>query len=152
VLKLKIWVDADACPGPIRDIVLKAAKRRAIETIFVANKLLQLPELANLAFILVKQGPDVVDGYIVEHAQANDLVITQDILLAGLLVPKSITVITPRGTLYTVDNINESTATRNLLQDLRDVGSISGGPRPFDDKVKRQFAQHFDAALQRLSK
>jgi uncharacterized protein YaiI (UPF0178 family) len=149
---LKIWVDADACPGPIRDIILKAAKRRSIETIFVANKALHLPELANLAFVLVKQGPDVVDGYIVEHAQANDLVITQDILLAAILVPKSITVITPRGTLYTVDNFHESTATRNLLQDLRDVGSISGGPRPFDDKVKRQFAQHFDAALQRLSK
>ena len=149
---MKIWIDADACPGPIRDIVLKAAKRRSIETIFVANKLLQLPELANLVFVLVKQGPDIVDAYIVEHAQANDLVITQDILLAALLVPKSITVITPRGTLYTEDNIKESTATRNLLQDLRDVGSISGGPRPFDDKVKRQFAQHFDAALQRLSK
>ncbi len=149
---MKIWVDADACPGPIRDIVIKAAKRRDIKTIFVANKVLQLPALGNLSFILVKLGPDVVDGYIVEHAEANDLVITQDILLAALLVPKSITVITPRGTLYTVDNINESIATRNLMQDLRDVGSISGGPRPFDNKVKQQFAQHFDAALQKLAK
>ncbi len=149
---MKIWVDADACPGPIRDIVIKASKRLAIETIFVANKLLQLPALANLSFVQVALGPDVVDAYIVDHAQANDLVITQDILLAALLVPKSITVITPRGTLYTVDNINESIATRNLMQDLRDVGSISGGPRPFDDKVKRQFAQHFDAALQKLAK
>lgn len=149
---MKIWVDADACPGPIRDIILKAAKRRSCQTIFVANKLLHLPELAIVSFVQVKPGPDVVDAYIVEHAQVNDLVITQDILLAAHLVPKSITVITPRGILYTVDNINESKATRNLMQDLRDVGSISGGPRPFDDKVKRQFAQHFDAALQRLSR
>jgi uncharacterized protein YaiI (UPF0178 family) len=144
---LKIWIDADACPGPIRDIILKAAKRLAIETIFVANKVLKLPDLANVITVLVKQGPDVVDAYIVENAQANDLVVTQDILLAAQLVPRAITVITPRGTLYTADNINESLATRNLMQELRDTGSITSRTGPFDDKVKRLFARHFDAEL-----
>jgi uncharacterized protein YaiI (UPF0178 family) len=149
---VKVWVDADACPGQIRDIIVRAVHRKAIATLFVANKPLTLPESPHLSSILVAQGPDVADTYIAEHASAGDLVVTQDIPLAAQLVPKKVVVISPRGELYNEDNIHDCLARRDLLQSLRDVGTISGGPRPFDDKLKREFSNHFDAALQRLSR
>lgn len=147
---MQIWVDADACPGPVRDIIVRAAVRLAISTVFVANKPLCLPESPYVSAVQVALGPDVVDAYIVEHASAMDLVVTQDIPLAALLVPRDITVITPRGTLYTPDNIAEALSQRDLLQGLRDAGEMLSGPRPFDERLKRQFANHFDAELNRL--
>ncbi|MBY0357513.1 MAG: YaiI/YqxD family protein [Candidatus Obscuribacterales bacterium] len=145
-----LWIDADACPQQIRDIVLRAINRLHVQTIFVANKPLYLPPMNNLSFIQVKPGPDVADAYILEHATAGDFVITQDIPLAAELVPKNISVLSPRGDLYTADNIADNLARRNLLQDLRDQGEVLGGPRPFDEKIKRQFANHFDAELNKL--
>jgi uncharacterized protein len=147
---LKIWVDADACPGPIRDIVLRAAIRLSISTIFVANKVLTLPNSPYISLIQVEQGPDVVDAYIVAHSEPGDLVVTQDIPLAADLVHRDVTVLSPRGDSFNSDNIGDRLASRNLMHDLRDTGEITGGPRPFDDKVKRLFANLFDAELQRL--
>lgn len=151
-LVMKIWVDADACPGPVREIILRAANRLVIQTIFVANKSLFLPQAPHLSFVQVPLGPDVVDQHIVEHAQSGDLVITQDIPLAALLVPQGIIVISPHGTLFTDNNIGEWLASRNLMTDLRDIGLMTGGPKPFGEKEKRAFANAFDQALTRLSK
>lgn len=147
---MKIWIDADACPGPIREIIVRAAIRLGIHAVFVANKALLLPTSPLLSSVQVSLGPDIVDHYLVEQAQPFDLVITQDIPLAARLVAQTVSVITPRGQLYDQNNINEALANRDLLTELRDTGSIQGGPRPFDEKAKRRFANNFDAELSRL--
>jgi uncharacterized protein YaiI (UPF0178 family) len=149
---MKIWVDADACPGAVRDIVIRAANRRAIDTAFIANKPLFVPQAPHLSFIQVSLGPDVVDQHIIEQAQCGDLVITQDIPLAATLVAQGIVVISPHGTLFSESNIGERLASRNLMSDLRDFGLVTGGPRPFGEKEKRAFANAFDQALTRLLK
>jgi uncharacterized protein len=125
---MKIWVDADACPVPIKDIVCAAANRRSVETIFVANKPLLLASSPFLKLIQVENKPDAADSYIIEHVDQHDLVITQDILLAHNLVATAVTVIDPRGRKYTEDNIGEIVSTRNLMHSLRDGGEVSGGP------------------------
>ena len=147
---MKIWVDADACPGAVREIVLKAANRLVVHTTFVANKALFLPQAEPLHFVQVSAGPDVVDFYIIEQATAGDLVITQDIPLAAQLVNQGVVVISPHGTLFTDGNIADRLASRNLMSDLRDTGMITGGPKPFGEKEKRAFANAFDQALTRL--
>ncbi len=147
---MKIWVDADACPGAVREIVLKAANRLVVHTTFVANKALFLPQAEHLYFVQVPAGPDVVDGYIIEQAITGDLVITQDIPLAAELVNQGVVVISPHGTLFTDGNIGDRLASRNLMSDLRDTGMITGGPKPFGEKEKRAFANAFDQALTRL--
>lgn len=145
-----IWVDADACPGPVRDIIQRAAHRLGVKTIFVANKPLYHSPNELVSFIQVEQGPDVVDAYIVAQAKAGDFTITQDIPLAAQLIKNGVSALSPRGDLFTEDNIADTLSRRNLLHDLRDQGEITGGPRPFDEKTKRQFANHFDAELRRL--
>jgi len=147
---VKVWVDADAVPNQIKDLIVRAVHRRAVETVFVANKQIMLADSPYLTSVQVSQGADVADEYIAEKAQSGDIVVTQDIPLAAKLVPNGVVVISPRGDLFTEDNINESLAGRDLMQSLRDTGTISGGPRPFDEKHKRAFANHFDAALHRL--
>ncbi len=109
-----------------------------------------MPESPLISVVLVEQGPDVADAYIVENAKANDLVVTQDIPLAAQLVPIGVSVISPRGDHYTEANISEHLSWRDLMTELRDAGSVGGGPKPFDDKVKRAFSNHFDAELNRL--
>jgi uncharacterized protein len=146
---MKVWVDADAVPNQIKDLIIRAVHRRAVETVFVANKQIMLADSPYLTSVQVCHGSDVADEYIAEKAQSGDIVVTQDIPLAAKLVPKGVVVISPRGDLFTEDNINESLAGRDLMQSLRDTGTISGGPRPFDEKHKRAFANHFDAALHR---
>jgi uncharacterized protein YaiI (UPF0178 family) len=147
---MRIWVDADACPGAIKEIIIKAANRLSVETVFVANKLISLPSSPYLLFVRVALGPDVVDQHIVAQAQPGDLVITQDIPLAAQLVPLGIVTMSPHGTLFSPNNIGERLAVRNFLQDMRDTGQITGGPKPFGEKEKRQFANTFDQSLCRL--
>jgi uncharacterized protein YaiI (UPF0178 family) len=147
---MKIWVDADACPGPVKDIVCAAANRRSVETIFVANKQLLLASSEYLKLVQVKNEPDAADSYIIEHADRHDLVITQDILLARNLVASGVAVIDPRGRKYTEDNIGEIVSTRNLMQSLRDGGEVSGGPKSFGNKEKQAFAAAFDQELSKL--
>lgn len=147
---MKIWVDADACPAPVKEIVSAAANRRSVEAIFVANKPLWVGSSPFLKCIQVENRPDAADLYIVEHVDQQDLVITQDILLAQNLVASEVSVIDPRGRKYTEDNIGEIVSTRNLMQSLRDGGEISGGPKPFGNKEKQAFASVFDKELSRL--
>jgi uncharacterized protein YaiI (UPF0178 family) len=147
---MKIWVDADACPGAVKDIVITAAHKRSVETTFVANKMITVPASPLFSFVQVDMSPDAADRLIVERAVKGDLVITQDIPLAHDLIQNSVTVINPRGETFTPDNIGERLSIRNLLQDVRDTGEITGGPKPFGEKEKRAFASTFDRELTRL--
>lgn len=149
---VKIWVDADACPVAVRDIISRAAHRRGIETVFVANKALPVMQSPRISFVEVDDSPDAADGFIAENAQSTDLVVTQDIPLAHILVSKNIMVLSPRGVTFAPENIGERISVRNLMQDLRDSGESTGGPRPFGDKERRAFASAFDRALTRLLK
>jgi uncharacterized protein YaiI (UPF0178 family) len=143
-----LWVDADACPGAVTEMILRAAFRHQFRTVFVANKALHLPQTDFIEFVLVAKGADIADAYINENAQSGDFVITQDIPLAAQLVPQQIIVMSPYGTAFTADNIAERLSVRNWLTDLRSEGITTGGPKPFEAKQKREFANTFDRLLQ----
>ena len=147
---MNIWVDADACPSEIKDIIIKAAHKRCIETVFVSNKIISIPQSPFISTVKVSQGPDVADEYIAESAKDNDLVITQDIPLAAILVPKRIVVISVHGVLFTHANIGERLSVRNFMSELRDTGIQTNGPRPFSNKDKQKFANTFDQQLVKL--
>ncbi|MBS1991745.1 MAG: YaiI/YqxD family protein [Cyanobacteria bacterium SZAS LIN-3] len=149
---MKIWVDADAAPGAVKDIVMAAAVKRAVEAIFVANKKLTFPESPLIKFIQVEVSPDAADYLIAADAVIGDLVITQDIPLAHALVTKGVVTISPRGVVFTPDNIGERLSVRDLMQGLRDTGEMTGGPKQFGDKEKRAFASAFDRELTRLQR
>ena len=144
---MKIWVDADACPGAIKEIIIKAAESRSVITIFVANKPIYLRASPYLKAIQVEHGADVADQYIAEQVEAGDMAISQDIPLASLLVPKGVVVISPHGTLFTPNNIGERLSIRNFLQDIRDGGGHTSGPKPFSPQDKQRFANTFDQQL-----
>jgi uncharacterized protein YaiI (UPF0178 family) len=145
-----IFVDADACPVRIRDLIAKAAHRRKVEAVFVANKPVLLLQSAFLSCVQVPPDPDAADAYIEERAKAGDLVVTQDIPLAASLCKKAIGVITPRGLVITDDNVADLLSRRDLMTELRDVGQASTRTPPLNETVIRNFASAFDAALQRL--
>jgi uncharacterized protein YaiI (UPF0178 family) len=145
---LKIWIDADAAPFEVKDIVYRAARRLNVETILVANQSLGLPPNAPMVrAILVREGANMADRYIAEHAASGDLAITADIPLASDLVAKNVSVIDPRGELLTPDNIASRLSVRNFLDDLRGAGQVLQGNRPYDDRHKRAFAAIFDRTL-----
>lgn len=153
-MPLTIWVDADACPAVIKEIILRASERTRVPVVFVANKQLRLPPSRGAAApmaqaVRVAAGPDVADSHIVQRSAPGDIVVTQDIPLASLLVPKGVVAIDPRGALYNEENIAERLSVRDLMQGLRDTGEITGGPRAFDAKAKQRFASTFDACLTR---
>ena len=147
---MQIWIDADACPGAVRDIVIKAAVRLKIKIIFVANRALILPASAFVGVVKVADGPDKADEYIIENAVVGDLVVSQDIPLSHSLVTAGIVVIDPRGKVHTEDNIGERLSARDLFQELRDIGELKGGPQPFGSKEKMAFASSFDRELTKL--
>ncbi|MEI7474491.1 MAG: YaiI/YqxD family protein [bacterium] len=149
---MNIWIDADACPAEIRDIIIKAAHKRAISAIFVSNKLMAIPESPYLSFIKVEQGADVADQYIAENVSSKDLVITQDIPLAAIIVPMGAVVISFHGDLFTESNIGERLSVRNFMTELRETGVQTYGPKPFNDKIKQKFANTFDQQLVKLMK
>ncbi len=148
----RLWIDADACPTAIKDIILRAAQRLSLETTFVANKPIAVPQDALITSVVIPQGPDVADAYIADHAIAGDIVVTQDIPLASILVSNGVQVINTHGLLYTTQNMGEKLANRNLMQELRDSGLISGGPKPYSEKNKRDFANTLDQMLTRRLK
>jgi uncharacterized protein YaiI (UPF0178 family) len=147
-----IWIDADACPQAVTQIIIRAAISRKLATTFVANKPLVLPASQHLHFIQVDKSSDAADTYIKEQAKENDLVVTQDIPLAHALVHAGVSVIDVRGTLFTHDNVAERFSLRNFMQELRDGGEAISGPKPFNDKDKHNFAASFDRELTRLLK
>ena len=149
---MTLWIDADACPKIIKEIVFKAALRLSIPVRLVANSYLNIPLNPLFTFIQVQKGSDEADKYIVEQVKTDDLVITADIPLAALIVGKGATAINPRGTLYTEENVKEKLSTRDFMQSLRDTGLNTGGPAPLGNKDKAQFANSFDKELTRLNK
>jgi uncharacterized protein YaiI (UPF0178 family) len=148
---VKIWIDADATPRDVKEIVFRAAKRLDIATVLVANQRLDTP-LGNplISSVQVPGGPDVADQYIVDHAEAGDLVVTQDIPLAALLVPKRIVVLDPRGDEHTEETIGERLSIRDLMESFRGAGVVTGGPPPYDQRAKQAFASALDRALTRM--
>lgn len=144
---MHIYADADALPGPIKEILCRAAVRLGLRLTLVANKTLQVPPSPLIATIRVGQGFDVVDAAIVKLVSPGDLVITADIPLAALVIEKDAHALNPRGELYTKDNIQGRLAMRNLLYELRSGGVATGGPPPFHNRDKEAFANQLDIFL-----
>ena len=147
---MKIWVDADAAPRDVKDIVARAALRLEIETLFVANTRLYMP--ANNPFVSdvrVGGGPDAADDHIAREAEPGDVAITADIPLASRLVEKGVITIDVRGTEYSEENIGERLSIRDFMDQLRSTGVETGGPSAFGRKEKQAFASTFDRVLTR---
>jgi uncharacterized protein YaiI (UPF0178 family) len=147
---MKVWIDADACPKMVKELIFKASFRLKVDVCLVANSYLTIPLAPNLSFVKVDSGADVADAYIVEHSSEDDLVVTADIPLAALIVEKGATAINPRGEIYTEENISERLSVRNFMQDLRDGGVDTGGPPPLGPKDKERFANAFDRIMTQL--
>lgn len=145
---MKLWIDADAAPREVKEIVFRAAARLKVETILVANQRIPLP--LNNGFVtatLVEGGPDVADRHIAVHARTGDVAVTADIPLAAALVEKKVTVIDPRGEEYSSENVGERLSMRNLMDGLRGAGMVTGGPRPYSSRDKQAFAATLDRIL-----
>lgn len=143
----RLWVDADALPNLIKDVILKAAIKRSIPTTFVANKWIRVPTDPVIGFVQVDYGDDVADAYIVKNSQPNDVAISADIPLAALLVEKSVVVIDPRGDLITEANVRERLSVRDFMHGMREARIVSGGPSAFGQKDVQKFANTFDRIL-----
>jgi len=148
---MRIWVDADACPGPIKQILYRAAERMRVRLVLVANRPLWIPRSPFIERMLVPNGFDVADHSIAERVRAGDLVVTADIPLAALVVGKGGQALDPRGDLYTAENVQERLAVRNLMDELRSSGVETGGPRAFNPSDRHAFAGQLDRLLTRES-
>ncbi|ABX48979.1 UPF0178 protein yaiI [Shewanella baltica OS625] len=146
----KIWVDADACPNPIKEILFRAAERKALPLVLVANQMIRVPPSPYINQIRVGAGFDVADQYIVYHVEPTHLVITADIPLAALIIEKGALALNPRGELYTVDNIKQKLTMRDFMEDLRGSGVHTGGPDSFSQADKQAFANSLDKWLVRV--
>lgn len=144
---MHIWIDADACPSVIKDILFRAAERLQIETILVANRLLRTPPSPFIRAVQVPAGFDVADRRIAEEAGAGDLVISADIPLAAQVIAKGATVIDPRGDLLDARNIEERLTMRNFMQGLRESGVQTGGPAAISQADRQAFANQLDRWL-----
>lgn len=147
---MRIWIDADACPGAVKEIVIRATARVNVPAVFVANKPLTLPRSELLSTVQVGKGLDVADAYILANAARGDLVVTQDIPLAAELVKRGVSVMDVRGEPFTEDNMDERLSMRNLMQELRESGVTTSGPSGFGPQDKQRFAATFDRELSRL--
>ena len=146
---MQIFVDADACPKAIKDIVIRAALRSRIQVTFVANKALNLPTSTYIKRIVVDAGFDVADSKIIAEAQEGDLIITADIPLADAVVSKKCIALNPRGWLYTEENIKEQLSLRNFMHSLRSVGTKTGGPKTLHSRDIQAFANQLDIIINR---
>ena len=144
---MKIWVDADACPVVIKDILFRAAERKKIEMTLVANQSIQIPKSSYIKFLRVSAGFDVADNEIVKRANTNDLVITSDIPLAAEVIEKGAHALSPRGELYTVDNIKARLTMRDFMETMRSSGIQTGGPAALSQSDRKSFADQLDKLL-----
>jgi len=144
---LNIWVDADACPVVIKEILFRAAERTRITTTLVANKLLRVPPSPYIKALQVPAGFDVADNKIVQDLAAGDLVITADIPLAAQVIAKGAHALNPRGEFYSTANINERLAMRNFMEELRGSGVDISGPSTFSQADRQAFAAELDRFL-----
>ena len=141
---MKIWVDADACPKVIKEILFRAADRTQTPVVFVANQWLQLPASAFISFVLVAQGSDIADDEIAAQCAPGDLVITADIPLAARAVEKGVAALDPRGTMYGAHNIKQILSMRDFMDSLRGSGVQTGGPDNFGQRETLAFANELD--------
>lgn len=144
---MQIWVDGDACPGEIKELLFRTAQRRKVCVTLVANQQIRTPKSELIDCIIVPAGMNVADRRIVELLEPGDLVVTADIPLAADVVAKGGQALNPRGELYTDTNVGERLAVRNMLDDLRGGGQITGGPPNFGPKDKQAFANQLDRWL-----
>lgn len=144
---MKIWIDADACPKPVKEVVFKCSARLKIKVTLVANSYMSIPLSPLLEFVQVEQGADVADNYIAEHCSSEDLVITQDIPLADQIVKLGALAIDPRGDVHTEETIQERLSVRDFMTELRDNGVVTNGPKAFSDKDKIKFTNAIDRIL-----
>ncbi len=144
---MKIWVDADATPRPVKDMLFRAADRVGIELILVANQTLNTPRSRWISSIVVGRGFDVADEFIAEKVESGDLVITADVPLAAAAVEKGAVVIGPRGDVTDTSNARQRLAARDRNEERRLSGEMLGGPKPFNDRDKRKFAGSLDRWL-----
>ncbi len=144
---MKIWVDADACPVVIKEILFRAAERAKIKLILVANQVIRHPESAYISAVQVSQGFDVADNYIVQQIGENDLVITSDIPLAADVLKKDAHALNPRGERYRKDSIESILTMRDFMDTLRASGTQTGGPPPLSQADRQTFANQLDRLI-----
>lgn len=144
-----IWVDADACPVVIKEMLYRAARRTGVQVTFVANQYLQIPVLPNMSFVQVERGFDVADNEIVRRVQPDDLVITSDIPLAADILAKGAQALSPRGEKFSPDTIAGQLTMRDLMDTLRGSGIETGGPPAMTQRDRNAFASHLDRWLVR---
>lgn len=149
---MRIFVDADACPKVIKDILFRAAIRAEIELILIANQRLSIPSSPFISMYKVAPGFDVADDEIVLQLKPGDLVITADIPLADAAIDKGGIALNPRGLLYTKENIKERLSTRNLMMELRDSGVVTGGPGSLKPRDRQAFANQLDKLITQSAK
>ena len=144
---MRIWIDADACPQPVREIVFRAATRLEIAVLYVSNRGGVPRRSAWITAVQVSKDLDAADRHIAEEASPGDLVITADIPLAAKVVEKGAVAIDPRGETYTAENVGERLSVRDFLQSLRAEGQLTGGPAPFSNADRQRFANALDRQL-----
>ncbi len=144
---MKIWIDGDACPKQIKQILFRCAIKREIHLLIVANHLAATPISPYIKKVLVEAGFDVADSYIFNHVEQHDLVITSDIILADQIIGKGALALNPRGILYSIQNIKQALTMRNLNESLRNNGLMQGGPSPLNTKDIQLFSNHLDKII-----
>lgn len=145
--KNTIWVDADACPNTIKETLFRAAERKMIPLILVANQFIKVPPSSVIKTVRVGAGFDVADNYIADNVEEGDLVVTADIPLAAQVIENKGLAINPRGELYTPDSIKQRLTMRNFMEELRSAGIQTGGPNSFSAADKHAFAAQLDKWL-----
>lgn len=149
---MKIWIDADSCPKPVKEIIERASKRERLELIFTANRKIPMENNELFTMIITEATDQSADLYIVDNVEEGDLVITRDIPLADELVEKNIAVLNDRGVLYTIENIKERLSVRNFMYELREYGGGVERHTAFGPKEKQAFANAFDRQLRKMLK
>ena len=144
---MNIWVDADACPNAIKEVIFRAAERRQVTTTLVANQHIRTPPSSVIRSVQVEQGFDVADNAIVDYLAAGDLVITADVPLAAEVVTKGAVALNPRGTTYTQENVRAHLQRRDMMDELRTLGTLSGGPKTLGKQDVQRFANALDRYL-----
>jgi uncharacterized protein len=149
---MKLWIDGDACPKPVKEIVFRAAARAKVETILVANMRMYVPPSPFIKIVQVDQGPDAADAYIADACEAGDLVVTADIPLAARIVKKGALGLDPRGRLYDGQTIGEALNMRDFMDSLRGSGIETGGAAAFSASDRNEFANALDRFLTRAAR
>ena len=149
-MPIKIYIDADACP--VKDETYKVAARYGLTTFVVSNSFIQIPRSALITRVIVDAGPDIADDWIAAEAVAGDVVITNDIPLAGRVLEKGAHALAPNGRAFTPDSIGTALAHRSIMEHFRSTGEITGGPPPFSSGHRSQFLQALDQIIVRQNR